>query len=244
MVRATRLITKLLVAFVGICNLSQAQAQTRYVTEGGVTYRETVRRVVEPVYETALVQQPQVAYQNVPQVEVREQIQTTWVPETRYQARTVWRPTGGFFSPRVPVQECVPVTTWRPQTRSVQVPTTVYRPVATPAATASLPVQNVRYVQRDVVTRTPVGPLGWFASRTTGSSAPPWRLGWTPLQGWAWNRQPAAIQPSYVAPTYVPPTSYPAVPIGASYVAAPAPNTSIVPTSYTADAGGWRASKR
>lgn len=219
-----------------------AEAQTTYVTEGGVTYRETRRRVVQPVYETAYVQQAPLVYPQPMQTELREQIQTNWVPVTRYQARTTWRKLGGFFSPRVPVQECVPITTWRPQTQSVKVPVAVQTMSPATVPIAQVPTQNVRYVEREVVTRTPVGPLGYFASRATNTGGlPPWRLGWHPFQGLAWMRQPAApAAPVYAYPTYSPVAAQPQ-----TYATNPAPAYTVTPVNYTADTtGGWRTSTR
>jgi hypothetical protein len=235
MLNSTAMRQSILALLISTAMASTASAQTTYVTEGGVTYRETRRRVVQPIYETAYVQQAPLTYPQPVQTELREQIQTKWVPETRYQARTTWRPVAGFFSPRVPVQECVPVTVWRPQTQSVQVPVAVQTmsPVSVPIAPVA--TQAVRYEQREVVTRTPVGPLGYFASRTANNgSLPPWRLGWHPFQGLAWMRQPAAPAATtpYVYPTYSPITAQPQ-----TYAA--------TPVSYSASATPtWRASTR
>src|SRR5262245_55213408 len=83
-------------------------AQTRYVVDGGVTYRETVRRVTEPVYETSYVDQGP-TYREQLRTEYRETTQTVWVPETTYRTQTTYR-RQGLFGPVVPVAQVVPVT--------------------------------------------------------------------------------------------------------------------------------------
>lgn len=127
-----------------------AADEVRYYEQNGVTYRETVRTVKQPVSQTE--------YQTQQRTVLREQVTSNaqplvhrqWAPVRDWRYETRWV---GRFNPFVqpyPVEKLVPYTRWELRESVSQVPIT-RRELVPETVEVRVPVTTRRVVEQQVV---------------------------------------------------------------------------------------------
>jgi hypothetical protein len=166
--------------------------EPRFVTENGITYRETREIERRPKAETHWEERTQTVYKTEYVTELREQTHTVWVPITEYTYQPQWQNRFNLFAEPTVSYQLRPVTRWEARTQTQQVPVTVQKTVPetkiVKAPVRSLGFAEHEYVQRVVVNGAPAyGPrnpvviakqgespasTGRLASPTTPVAAP------------------------------------------------------------------------
>ena len=174
---------------------------TRYIEENGIRYRVTRAVVRQPVQELRYEDRQQTYYQERYRTDVQPVNYYAQVPVTQYECvprlYDWWRVfQGGYVA-----YGMEPYTTFVTQPQSTYVPVT-RREVLPVTQTVKVPVPQLRFVEREQVSRVPVGPAN---SSVATTPRPPTYI--PP------NIPPTGIRPTYVppgiaAPRYVPPTNY------------------------------------
>ena len=137
--------------------------QTRYYTENGVTYRETRRRVREPVSQTQYRDQTQTVYRSQYTTKMQDYEQAGYAPVTQYYWQPRWHGTWRIFQDPHLAWHLKPHTTWQRVTQRVQVPVTVSQ-VVPETRTVKIPETQLRFVEREQIERVAVAPQPTLAS--------------------------------------------------------------------------------
>ena len=134
---------------------SFAEPAVRYYTENGVTYKETRTTVRRPVVERKLEQREKTVYREKVSTSYEPHTQLSYTPVTTYRWEGRWHDVLHPFKTPYVGYHLVPETQW--QTNSVQVHRQVTRRDLVPEKqTVQVPVTTHRYVEEEIVHRTPV----------------------------------------------------------------------------------------
>ncbi len=130
--------------------------EVRDYEENGITYRETRRKVTEPVTEVQCVdRQTTTGFREQVNVQMCDQVRSYVVPVTEYRMESHWR---GRFNPFIQPyleQRLVPYTHWETRAETVKIPVAT-RQLLPITATVKMPVTTQRMVEREVVSRVAI----------------------------------------------------------------------------------------
>lgn len=148
------------------CSLDAvAQPSIRYYTENGVTYKETRSTVRRPVVEKRMEQREKTVYREKVSTSYEPHTQLSYTPVTTYRWEGRWHDVLHPFKTPYVGYHLVPETRW--ETRSEQTQRQVTRRDLVPEKqTYQVPVTSHRYVEEEVVHRTPVHGGGRQATTT------------------------------------------------------------------------------
>jgi hypothetical protein len=138
----------LALAFIASVNADEP----RYVTENGVTYRETREVERRPTAETRWEERTQTVYKTEFVTELREQTQTVWVPITEYTYEPHNENWWNLLAEPKITYQLRPVTRWEPRTQTQRVPVTVQK-VVPETKIVQAPVRTLGFAEHEYVQR-------------------------------------------------------------------------------------------
>ena len=133
-------------------------AETWYETKGGTTYRVTRRVEKRPVAATRVEPQTQTVYATEYVTEMREKVQTAWVPVIEYVTVPRWHQWWNPFAEPYMAYETRPVTRWELRTQMVRQPVTLKKQVPQEQI-VRIPVRELGFVEEPVEERVVVNIL-------------------------------------------------------------------------------------
>jgi len=161
----------------------------RIVEENGIRYQETRQIVRQPVQDVRYEDRQQTGYQQRLRTDTQQVNYYAQVPKTQYECvprlYDWWRVfRGGYVA-----YGLEPYTTWETQPQSTTVPVT-RREVMPVTQTVKVAVPYLRFVEREQVSRVPLGPINPPAPSVVAAPAP-------------------QLTPSFTPPTFIPPSIQP-----------------------------------
>lgn len=146
----------------------------RYVTENGVTYRETRERILRPLTETRYEERQQTVYREQYVTEVRETSRPVPVAITEYRWEAYWEGRWNPFRQPTLAYRLVPYTRWEVRNEVVREPVT-RRDLVPETRVTRVPITTRRMVEEEVIRRVAVdsAPPGTSTvARSPGEHAP------------------------------------------------------------------------
>ena len=134
---------------------ASAEPSVRYYTENGITYKETRTTVRRPVVERRMEQREKTVYREKVSTSYEPHTQLSYTPVTTYRWEGRWHDVLHPFKTPYVGYHLVPETNWQTNTVQVQRPVT-RRDLIPEKQTVQVPVTTHRYVEEEVVHRTPV----------------------------------------------------------------------------------------
>jgi len=138
--------------------------EARFYEQDGQTWRESRRTVSRPIREVDYAPQSETVYETRYRTEMQSFSRPVYVPTTQYQWVPRWHGRWRIFQGPHLAYHLVPQTVWSVQRNDYQLPTTRVESVPI-TRTVQVPRTELKFVEKEEVTRVPVGPPRTIASR-------------------------------------------------------------------------------
>ncbi len=139
--------------------------EVRYYEKNGVTWCETRRTVEDRVPVSRMEERTETVYREEFTTEMRETSRTRWVPVTERRWEAFWVNRWNPLAEPYVAYRSVPHTRWEKRDETVKVPVNTRRLVPE-TRTVRRPVGSFQTVEREVVSRVPLGGSRGSVERT------------------------------------------------------------------------------
>lgn len=202
------LLTGLILLAASAANVCAQNEDVRFFEQGGITYRESTTTVRQPTREIEYEDKQQTTYREKYDTRMQSVRQYRYAPITQYTWESRVHGRWNLFTGPHMAYYLRPQGSWQLQTRTAQIPVTERR-IEQDTRTVKVAVPKLSMQEREVVTRTAVGPA---AANRRLAAAPPaqpdqpalaWNLAprttYAPAYAWA---PPQVAQPQFYVPAY------------------------------------------